>query len=427
MASEFTPMRCLTDGKPLAYSVPCCDNCMRTANPAREFTHITEFLKFMLPALTIDEAVPQNATADSVDPGTKAAEGMGPRRTERRAACRDFLTEWRVERWLENHADEVWGPEILLPDKVLTKLAATASLQTKEDIRNEVEGWWLWDRYSQEVLDGLKAIDLRFEAIKAAKEADRLEEQQIERDRRMAIAHAEKQRMLEEKERKRLLKEAAAQEERRRKEEAKEQKEKLKREKEEAKQQKRAAREEAKRQREEAKRQKEEAKRQREEAKRQREEVATEAGRQSGEREEKRRRTTHAAFVPIPPLPSNQLPVAPIPSTKPRPRPTKRPPPTLNTENLDPRLQFGPPHPAPHLLPMFAGYYPYEINPQSTPPSYGDLPFSAPSLQAPANAYPSPVTMPSPHHPLYPSLYPISSGLGAGGTECAGPYTTADS
>ena len=173
-ASEHTPMGHLTDGKLLAYSVPCCDNCMRRANPERKFTHVTELLEFMLPALTIDEPIPQT---DLANPSTKAAEGMGPRRTEWRAACCDFLTEWHIERWLENHADEVWGPEILLPDKVLTKLAATASLQTKEDIRSEVEGWWLWDRYSQEVLNGLKAIDLRFEAIRAAKEADRLEEQ----------------------------------------------------------------------------------------------------------------------------------------------------------------------------------------------------------------------------------------------------------
>ena len=85
-------------------------------------------------------------------------------------------------RWLENHTDEVWGPEILLPEKVLTKLVVTTSLQTKEDIRREVEGWWLWDRYSQEVLNGLKAIDLRFKAMKAAKVADCLEEQRIERD-----------------------------------------------------------------------------------------------------------------------------------------------------------------------------------------------------------------------------------------------------
>jgi len=247
---------------------------MRNKNPTREFVDITEFLEFMFPALTIDEPIHQNTTTDL---SAKATKGVGPRREERRATCRDFLAKWRVDRWLENHTDEVWGPEVLLPDKVLTKLAATASLQTKEDIRNEVEGWWLWERYSQEILDGLKAIDMRFEALKAKKEADRLEQQRIEKERRMALAHVEKQCALEEKERKRLLKEAAAQEEKRLKEEAKHRREELKWQKERQKEEVKRQRAELKRQKEEEKvevrRQKEEAKCQREEEKRQREEV----------------------------------------------------------------------------------------------------------------------------------------------------------
>ena len=60
-------------------------------------------------------------------------------------------------------------------------------LQTEEDISDKVEGWWLWERYSQEVLDGLKKIDTRFEAIKAENEAARQEKQQMERDLRTAI------------------------------------------------------------------------------------------------------------------------------------------------------------------------------------------------------------------------------------------------
>ena len=253
----------------------------------KEFTDVTEFLASVFSTLTIDEPMPQEAVA--ANPGTRGAKGTGPRRDEPRAACRDFLTKWRVDCWFKNHADEVWGPDLLLPDKVLTKLAATASLQTKEDIRSTIEGWWLWEIYSQEILDGLRLIDMRFEAIKARKEADRLEQQQIKRERRMAIAHAEQQRLLEEKERKRLLKE----EEKRQKDEEKRRKDEEKRrkneEKKEAKRQKDEAKEEAKRQREKVTQQKEAAK----EAKRQREEAAAKRKREeeemAGARERRRR------------------------------------------------------------------------------------------------------------------------------------------
>lgn len=294
---------------------------------------MTEFLASVFSTLTIDEPMPQEAVA--ANPGTRGAKGTGPHRDERRAACRDFLTKWCVDCWFKNHADEVWGPDLLLPDKVLTKLAATASLQTKEDIRSTIEGWWLWEIYSQEILDGLRLIDMRFEAIKARKEADRLEQQQIERERRMAIAHAEQQRLLEEKERKRLLKE----EEKRQKDEEKRRKDEEKRwkneEKKEAKRQKDEAKEEAKRQREKVTQQKEaakEAKRQREEAaaKRKREEEEMAGARcQSGEHEAKRQRANSAPFTPTSssstPLPAT--PTQPIPTTRPRPRPTRRLPP----------------------------------------------------------------------------------------------------
>lgn len=298
------------------------------------------------------------------DPTTKAIRGTGPRREQRRAACRDFLSKWRIDCWLKNHGDEVWGPEVLLPDKVLTKLAATASLQTKEDIRNEVEGWWLWETYSQEVLDGLKSIDTRFEETKAAKEAERLEQQRIEKDRRTAIAHAEKQRALEEKERKRNIRE----EEKRQKEEAKRQqrevKEKAKRQKEEAQLQKRAAKEEAKRQKEESKQREEEAKQQRKEAKRRREEsFESEVGSQdqSNRREGKRQCVDRASFNPISSsflAPDALTQCDPPNCPRPRPRPTRRVPPTVDgVENVLVSPQLTHPQPMPPSFPPVTGFY----------------------------------------------------------------------
>ena len=415
-----------------AYSVPCCDNCMRNENPTRELVDITEFLEFMFPALTIDKPTPHKTATDT---GTTATKSMGPRREERRAACRDFLTEWRVECWLKNHKDEVWDEEILLPDKVLTKLAATASIQTKEDVRNEVDGWWLWETYSQEVLDGLKAIDARFEAIKAAKEADRLEQQRIEREQRIAVARAEKQRALAEKEEKRRLKEAAALEEKRRKEEAKRQKEELKRQKEEAKVEAKRRKAEAKRQREEEKakvrRQKEEAKSRREEAKRQREERLRGED-ESREHEEKRQRTSLTSFIPIPSSSSTSLSLSPTqsdPSTRPRPRPRPRPithlPPAYGIENISPTSQPVPPSPF-STFPPSAGFYTHEVQSQFTPPQ--DILLPNPSWQLVPNArlpysqtaIISPYHLPPPlnHDHALPHYRPDTSS-----NESAVPYT----
>lgn len=323
---------------------------MRGENPEEEFSDVTKFLEFMFAPLEIDEPVSPDATLNL---GARVAKGTGPRREERRAACRDFLIKWRKDCWLRNHGDEVWGPEILLSDKVVTKLAATASLQTTEDIRDEVEGWWFWERYAQEVLDGLKAIDTRFEAIKAAKEAGRLEQQRIERERREAIASAERQRALEEKDRKRLLKEEAD----RLKEDAKRLKAEVQRQKAEAKRLKaevKRQKAEAKRQKEELKQQKEGLEQEREELKRQHEAqhqtegVDSEAERQ---REEKRRRTDYTSFIPIS---STALPlVQPNLAIRPRPRPTMHLPPIGNGENLNPTSESIASHP---FLPPFPSY-----------------------------------------------------------------------
>lgn len=410
---------------------------MRSNNPEREFTNIVEFLEFAFPALTIEEPVPQSAVTG---PSTKAVSGAGPRRDEHRAACRDFLAKWRVDCWLENHNEEVWGPAILLPEKVLTKLAATASLRTKEDIRDEVEGWLFWERYSQHVLDGLREIDMRFEATKAAREADRLQQQQIERDRRLAIAQEQRQRVQEEKEEKRRLKEAAAQQERSRKEEAKRHKEELKRQNEQRKAEARRQKEQLKRQKEEEKeemkRQKDEKKRQREEAKRQREERRGE----SGEREGKRQRTDLNSFIPAstsspssPPsfTPPLATPVQPTPSTqprqRPRPRPTKRPPPSHNVENFDPAPPIDPPHP----LPSPAGPCVQDARPQLTLPLHQNISLFHSLWQS----------TPSPHHPhpgiaMTPLRRPLGSpshshillqpGLTGGRTNTIGTYGPAD-
>lgn len=69
-----------------------------------ELIAIMEYLAFVFPLLTIDEQTLQDTAADLTANGVK---GIGPRRDERRAACREFLSKWRTDCWLKNHADEV--------------------------------------------------------------------------------------------------------------------------------------------------------------------------------------------------------------------------------------------------------------------------------------------------------------------------------
>lgn len=214
----------------------------------------------------------------------------GPHRAQRLADCRDFLIEWHYKCWKKDHSNHLWGPPIILPDHLITKFASSAWVKSIEDVHHEFDGWMWIDEYSGEVLEGLDAIDRKYEEVRQAKEAAKQQqkaEQRAERERKVAETRLQ-----------------AAE----RKEQAK------------------------KRKAEERVRKQEEKKRQRRiatEEKRRLEIEEAEAERQLWE-VERRQRTSYDTHLNLPPQVQN---LPPPPPQCPRPRPTKRIPPAQGQGN----------------------------------------------------------------------------------------------
>jgi hypothetical protein len=59
----------------------------------------------------------------------------GAHRTDRLQSCRNAIIEWRSRTWSENYSDCAWGPNLLLPDAIVMKLATQSHILTIEDIK----------------------------------------------------------------------------------------------------------------------------------------------------------------------------------------------------------------------------------------------------------------------------------------------------
>ena len=322
------------------YTVPCCDNCLKDKNPTKEFPLITDVLSEVFgTSLTVSKdpnttqqqsedagdededfrqikesgvagevnnAEDMDEDSDGADPSNPAPPRKpGPRRAQRLADCRDFLTKWRHRCWKKNHRDHLWGPTIVLPDHLITKFASSAWVKSVEDVHREFGGWMWIDEYSGEVLKGLEAIDRKYEEARQADEAEK------QRKKKEQQAEREREKM----------------ETRRKAEERREQTKKRK------------AEEDA-RKREEKDRQKR---------------IAA----------QKRQRTSYDAYLDPPPQ-IQDLPPLPPPPPRSRPKPTKRQPPVQGWENaaapqpgasqVPVHHAIVPPYPAPSYfapLPMY--------------------------------------------------------------------------
>ena len=83
----------------------------------------------------------------------------GCRRQKRLEAARNSLSNWRQTVWKVEYSNCIWGPEVLLPDAVLKKLASRARIKTVLDIKDEVPEWLWVDEYGDLVLKLLEPID----------------------------------------------------------------------------------------------------------------------------------------------------------------------------------------------------------------------------------------------------------------------------
>ena len=90
---------------------------------------------------------------------TKRTRRPGPRQKERLEASRNALMNWRHKTWKAAYTDCIWGPDVLLPDPILTKIATRARIQTISDIKNEMPEWIWVDEYGEAVLKLLEPID----------------------------------------------------------------------------------------------------------------------------------------------------------------------------------------------------------------------------------------------------------------------------
>jgi hypothetical protein len=163
----------------LALTVPCCDNCVlkkvldsvdltpMEMDLLRIIKRINErvvYPKSPNPTsevvLTNDDEQLDDIVEESILPTGKRVRQPGCRRQERLEAARNALSNWCQSVWKAEYSHCIWGPEVLLPDTVLTKLASRARIKTVSDIKNEVPEWLWADEHGDAILKLLEPIDL---------------------------------------------------------------------------------------------------------------------------------------------------------------------------------------------------------------------------------------------------------------------------
>ena len=73
--------------------------------------------------------------------------------------CQNVLMNWRYKTWQTDCKDCVWGPNFLLPDTILTKIATRARIQMLCELKEELPEWIWADEYGKSVLKLLEPID----------------------------------------------------------------------------------------------------------------------------------------------------------------------------------------------------------------------------------------------------------------------------
>lgn len=166
----------------LALTVPCCDNCvLKKVSDGIDLMPMETDLVRLIDRIN-ERIVPtrsQNPISETVDDDEQmgdVADGPldgpalqtgnlkrvwrpGCRRQKRLEAARNSLSNWRQTIWKVEYSNCIWGPEVLLPDAVLKKLASRARIRTVSDIKDEVPEWLWVDEYGDVVLKLLEPID----------------------------------------------------------------------------------------------------------------------------------------------------------------------------------------------------------------------------------------------------------------------------
>ena len=142
----------------------CCDNCLRgrQRDPEIILTDVqTKILAFMdrLQNRIHPCASKDVIDVDAISIAPEAPKRAGLRRTERLQTVRDAITNWRSTTWLQHYCDCAWGPNTLIPDSIVAKLAARSSILTIEDMKNEVPDWVFIEDYGPAILELIHQTD----------------------------------------------------------------------------------------------------------------------------------------------------------------------------------------------------------------------------------------------------------------------------
>ena len=114
----------------------------------------------------------------------------GCRRQKRLEAAQKSLSNWRQTVWKAEYSNCIWGPEVLLPDAVLKKLASRARIKTVSDIKDEVPEWLWVDEYGDLVLKLLEPIDSEwYEENEKKKEDKKAKKAKITADKKVKREH----------------------------------------------------------------------------------------------------------------------------------------------------------------------------------------------------------------------------------------------
>ena len=144
----------------------CCDNCLRGRrdNPGHILTDAESNLLSLIDRIQT-QLKPSNSKCVidvkdiQVSESAENPKRPGARRTDRLLSCRTAIMEWRSRTWSENYSDCAWGPTVLLPDAIVTKLATRSHILTVEDIKREVPDWDFVNEYGTIILDLIQKTD----------------------------------------------------------------------------------------------------------------------------------------------------------------------------------------------------------------------------------------------------------------------------
>ena len=115
----------------------------------------------------------EDQTRRNTDPqATKRPCHPGPCRKERLEASRNVLMNWRHKTWQTGYKNCIWGPNVLLPDTILTKIATHARIQMLNNIKKEIPEWIWADEYGETILKLLEPIDRSWHEENERKKAE---------------------------------------------------------------------------------------------------------------------------------------------------------------------------------------------------------------------------------------------------------------